>query len=599
MPGLLERLKAGPVSPFVFGLYSRLVGELSKGGTNSGESFDAVAKAAALPAGEGVIEFRDSSVPNLWWDHFQILFDTDPSAPLQLTAPTNEDYSRCAGEIAASLELVRRTDQVWHAELKRLLRLIVLGSPKDPDATMPFGGAATFFLWGGVLLNPSGSRDQIGMVDRLVHESSHGLLFGLSANRGLTRNDGGERYDSPIRAEGRPIDGIFHACFVTTRVHLAMRRLLDSGSLNGDESKRAIHSYHYNEDAARESLAVLERHAEPTEEGKAILGSLQDYWAGRRSFESSQRPDKAPRERKPNILPATPRGPARRLTIGMAAYDDYDGVYFTLQALRLYHPEIVEDTEFLVIDNNPEGRCAEPMKKLENWVSNYRYVPCNDRTGTVIRDAVFAEASGEFVLCIDCHVFIVPGALRQLLAYFDSHPLTNDLLQGPLIYDDLKTFSTHFEPSWRKGMFGQWGTDDRGKDADAEPFDIPMQGLGLFACRREAWPGLNPRFRGFGGEEGYIHEKIRRAGGRTLCLPSLRWMHRFNRPLGVPYRNTWEDRIRNYMIGFTELGFDLGPLKDHFADFLGPEVARPIYDRVETELSENTQFKQLAEIHAS
>jgi hypothetical protein len=26
------------------------------------------------------------------------------------------------------------------------------------------------------------------------------------------------------------------------------------------------------------------------------------------------------------------------LTIGMATYDDYDGVYFTLQSLRMYHP---------------------------------------------------------------------------------------------------------------------------------------------------------------------------------------------------------------------------------------------------------------------
>ncbi len=26
------------------------------------------------------------------------------------------------------------------------------------------------------------------------------------------------------------------------------------------------------------------------------------------------------------------------LTIGMSTYDDFDGVYFTLQSLRMYHP---------------------------------------------------------------------------------------------------------------------------------------------------------------------------------------------------------------------------------------------------------------------
>ena len=37
------------------------------------------------------------------------------------------------------------------------------------------------------------------------------------------------------------------------------------------------------------------------------------------------------------------------LTIGMATYNDFNGVYFTLQALRLYQD--LRDTELLVVDN--------------------------------------------------------------------------------------------------------------------------------------------------------------------------------------------------------------------------------------------------------
>ena len=102
-----------------------------------------------------------------------------------------------------------------------------------------------------------------------------------------------------------------------------------------------------------------------------------------------------------------------------------------------------------------------------------------------------------------------------------------------------------------------------------------MQGLGLFACRKAAWPAFNDRFRGFGGEEGYIHGKFRAAGGKTLCLPYLRWLHRFGRPGGVPYPIRWEDRILNYFAGFNELGWDTEPVKAHFAEKLDPEtVAR-------------------------
>jgi hypothetical protein len=151
-----------------------------------------------------------------------------------------------------------------------------------------------------------------------------------------------------------------------------------------------------------------------------------------------------------------------------------------------------------------------------------------------------------------------------------------------MIYDDLSNYSTHFKPVWQGGMYGVWDTNPAAKDPDEPPFEIPMQGLGLFACRREAWPGFNPAFRGFGGEEGYIHEKFRRRGGRVLCLPFLRWMHRFSRPLGTQYANQWEDRVRNYLIGFRELGWDTAPVVDHFKTLLGKEAWDHVADRLGT-----------------
>jgi hypothetical protein len=90
--------------------------------------------------------------------------------------------------------------------------------------------------------------------------------------------------------------------------------------------------------------------------------------------------------------------------------------------------------------------------------------------------------------------------------------------------------------------------------------------------RKDAWPGFNRHFRGFGGEEGYIHEKVRQMGGKTLCLPFLRWLHRFSRPQGVPYPLTWEDRIHNYVIGHRENGLDEAEIKEHFSAFVGKGV---------------------------
>jgi hypothetical protein len=254
------------------------------------------------------------------------------------------------------------------------------------------------------------------------------------------------------------------------------------------------------------------------------------------------------------------------LTIGMATYNDFDGVYFTLQTLRLYQD--LNNTELVVVDNYG---CEHTRRFVENWVKG-RYILATEAVGTAApRERVFAEAQGRAVLCCDSHVLFAPGAIARLKAYYRDHPDTRDLLQGPMVYDDLQKISTHFEPVWRAQMWGIWATDPRGTDPEGEPFEIWGQGLGAFSCRRAAWPGFNPRFRGFGGEEGYIHEKFRQAGGRCLCLPWLRWGHRFGRPQGVPYPLTVEDKFWNYLVGHDELDLDLVPVFEHFAEYLPEE----------------------------
>lgn len=275
--------------------------------------------------------------------------------------------------------------------------------------------------------------------------------------------------------------------------------------------------------------------------------------------------------------------PARKLTIGMAAFDEYDGTYFTIQAIRLFHPEVTRDTEILLVDNNPHGPSGHAYRKLASWVDGFRYIPHAEWRGTSVRDVIFREARTPYVLCLDAHVMLAAGTIGKLIAYFDAHPDTGDLLQGPLMRDDLVVLGTHFAPEWRDGMYGTWALDQRGLQEDADPFEIPMQGLGLFACRKEAWRGFNPRFRGFGGEEGYIHEKFRQAGHRTLCLPFLRWLHRFGRPDGVRYPTQWIDRIINYHLGFRELGLDPSPIDAHFRAHLGDAPFGQLKPQVEAE----------------
>lgn len=267
----------------------------------------------------------------------------------------------------------------------------------------------------------------------------------------------------------------------------------------------------------------------------------------------------------------------KKLTIGMLTYDDFDGVYFSIQSIRLHHPEIIKDIEFLILDNNPNSKHGEAVKNLTNWIKDapVRYIPITDKKGTAQRDKIFSLATTPYVLCMDCHVMFPAGAIAKLIEYMDTTQ-SNDLLHGPMLYDNMSVAATHMNMVWRAGMQGIWDIDQRGLDAESDPFDIPAHGMGVFACKQNAWLGFNVNFNGFGGEECYIHNKFRQHGRRVICLPFLRWLHRFPRPSGVPYPVRWEDRVRNYIIGHEELGIPTDEIIEHFSGIISADRVQEI-----------------------
>ncbi len=257
------------------------------------------------------------------------------------------------------------------------------------------------------------------------------------------------------------------------------------------------------------------------------------------------------------------------LTIAFPTFKDYQGIWASVGALGLYHSDALEDCEVLVMDNGPYDKDSE---NLTNWNWEYcprRYVRDAEIIGTAYaKDACVRHAKGEFVLVMDSHVMLWPDALTKLKEYLQNvkypAPACDDFYTGPLIYDDLKAISTHFADQWRGEMWGTWDTDDRGRDMTSPPFEIPANGNGLFCVRKDSWPGMNQYFRGFGGEEWYIHEKYRRLGRKVMCLPFLRWYHRFGPSNGRPYDAVTYDKVRNGVLCLLDLGLCLDRIKHHF-----------------------------------
>lgn len=268
-----------------------------------------------------------------------------------------------------------------------------------------------------------------------------------------------------------------------------------------------------------------------------------------------------------------------KLTIGMAHFEDFHGVYMTLQALHLYHD--LREVELLVVDNKPDGAHGLEVRNLvENWLAHsdaigaVRYVAAPEATGTSQpRNRVFLEAASPAVLCCDCHVMFPARVIEKLIRFYDDVPGTNHLYSGPMLYDTCMDHSTHFAREWREEMWGTWAKDDRAgkprwriyEDLPTEDgFQIPGQGLGAFSCRKEAWLGFNPHFLGFGGEELYIHRKYELAGHAAIALPWFYWLHRFGRPDGAKYPTSTYLKVRNYVLGHLEIGMALDDIHQHF-----------------------------------
>jgi hypothetical protein len=281
MAAAASRLAEGPVTPWVSCLYSYLVVEITRQDRRPVEwLIDDLVEASSLPVREErLMALGDPAVPSRWWDHFQRLMDTDRALPFKPIAPSDADAEACRAEFEAAMTLLARVDPAFHEEVRALLRVIVLGAPADADPSSHFGACSSFFLREGVLINAAQRRSPIRMLDMLIHEASHVLLFALATEQPLTTDRGETRLKSAARADLRPVDGIFHACFVATRVHLAMNRMIASGRLGPDDVREAAQRRDRNRDVAKPTLETLREHAAATPLGAEVLAGLDAYWA--------------------------------------------------------------------------------------------------------------------------------------------------------------------------------------------------------------------------------------------------------------------------------------------------------------------------------
>ncbi|MBV1918081.1 MAG: hypothetical protein KUG65_08485 [Sphingomonadaceae bacterium] len=214
-----------------------------------------------------------------WWD-------TEDLNPMGLAPVCAEDFEMARLRIVAAFGLMKKAVPELYDETLAIVDEIVLVCP-DGSQRFDYSAGSSFALWGGVLFNASMHGDWTRYFKNLVHESGHSLLFGVARDGGLVLNDTGASYASPVRDDPRPMDGIFHAAFVSARESLAFNRLLAWNDGTGELNEEDIGLI---DDILEESVITfwqcheaLEENATMTPLGKDILTQCQRYM--RKNFE--------------------------------------------------------------------------------------------------------------------------------------------------------------------------------------------------------------------------------------------------------------------------------------------------------------------------
>lgn len=207
---------------------------------------------------------------------YQAMMTGGSGADIAILPPKAEVGEQFVDRFHRGMRLMDEALPELAGEVRAIIREVICVAG-DPQKKMQFDGGSHFQLWGALLLNADFHPTEQAIVEVVAHESAHSLLFGFCTDEPLVYNDDDDLYPSPLRRDPRPMDGIYHATFVSARMHWAMSRLLETDSLSDDgraEAEAAREADRKNFEAGYE---VVSSHGDLSETGQRLMAGARAY----------------------------------------------------------------------------------------------------------------------------------------------------------------------------------------------------------------------------------------------------------------------------------------------------------------------------------
>jgi HEXXH motif-containing protein len=277
LTALIHTIEAGHrLPPLAFALYYDLVPELLAGNEETARAlFAELAKQGPIGEPLQILGLDDPAMQDRAERYLRFMSD-DEATPIEFVAPSREQVTAFKSQFASAVKLLDMAAPALLAELRAIVSEIIL-VVAPPEAKIQFDGGSAYRLWGALFTNADRCKTRVDVVEILAHEGGHSLVFGLCTEEAPVLNPEDELFPSPLRPEPRPMEGVYHATFVSARMHWAMSRLIESGLLTEEEHGLAVKARDDDRANFESGYQTVAAHARLSPTGRRAIEAASGY----------------------------------------------------------------------------------------------------------------------------------------------------------------------------------------------------------------------------------------------------------------------------------------------------------------------------------